>query len=93
MAMGSLNKAVFMGYAQVVAAVDQAVVSAEGVIARVDVSAETAVAIPAGGRQSVGRQLSRPPTAGSQGVLQPLGQSDKNFAALHHLRVALTAPG
>ena len=45
--MGTLHTAVLMRHPQVVAAVGQAVVAAEGVIAAGDVGAETAVAVAA----------------------------------------------
>ena len=47
MAMRALHTAVFMRHAQVVAAVGQAVVAAEGVVPRGEVGAETAVTVPA----------------------------------------------
>ena len=58
-----------------------------------DVNGIAAVEVPAGGRKSIGAQLMGHPAAGGQGVLQPLGESNKAFAAVDHLAVGPTAPG
>ena len=70
--MGAFHTAVFMGHTEVVAAVSQAVVMAEGVIAAGDVGRETAIAVAAGSREPVGAQLPRHAAAGGEGVLQTL---------------------
>ena len=64
-----------MRHPQVVAAVGQAVVAAEGVIAGGDVGWKTAVAVAARRRQPVGPQFRRHPTAGRQGVLEVVGEN------------------
>jgi hypothetical protein len=70
MAVVTLDDAVLMGHAAVVAAGGQAVVRAQGLVAGGDVEGIAAVSVAAGSRKPIGTQLFGHPAAGSQAVLQ-----------------------
>ena len=93
MAVRCLDDPVLMGHPAVVATGAQAVVSAERLVARGDVEGVAAVPVAAGGREPISAQFLGHPTAGSQGVLQALGEGHKALTAVNHLAVSPATPG
>jgi len=86
-AVGSLDRAVLMGDAAVVAGRPHAVMGTKILVPVRQIIPRVPIEIAEGGRQTVGPMLPRRADERPQGILQPFGQGDEALATQHDMGV------